>query len=123
MAKLANKDLTCQMTEELPEAYHALRDDFNHAVDTLHGALQAVGQNAASIDSAANEVSPAASELSKRTEQQAGSVEETAAALDQITATVKNSAQSEPRKPAALSPAPEPARRRPKRSSGRPLRR
>ncbi|HEY0124421.1 MAG TPA: globin-coupled sensor protein [Rhizobium sp.] len=93
MSSLANKDLRFHMSGELPEAYHALRDDFNNSVDTLSSALQAVGETTASINAAAREIGHAADDLSKRTEQQAASVEETAAALEEITNTVRTSAQ------------------------------
>lgn len=93
MASVADKDLTCRVASGVPEAYHPLRDDFNDAIETLRGALQAVGETAGSIDSAAGEVSAVATDLSRRAESQAASVEETAAALDQITVTVKDSAR------------------------------
>ena len=93
MQDVAAKNLTSRLTEELPEAYHPLRDDLNHSVETLCDALQAVGATSSSIGSTVREIATAAGDLSKRTEQQAASVEETAAALDQITATVRNSAQ------------------------------
>ena len=93
MAAMAGKDLTCRVSGDLPEAYHALRDDFNAAVGTLGGALHEVGEVSLSIDAVAREIAGAAEDLSRRTEQQAASVEETAAALDEITATVRNATQ------------------------------
>lgn len=92
MAAMADKDLTCRVSGALPEAYHALRDDFNAAVGTLDGALREVGDVSLSIDAVAREIAGAAEDLSRRTEQQAASVEQTAAALEEITATVRNSA-------------------------------
>src|SRR5690606_20667700 len=93
MAAMAGKDLTCRVSGDLPEAYHALRDDFNAAVGTLGGALHEVGEVSLSIDAVAREIAGAAEDLSRRTEQQAASVEETAAALEEITATVRNATQ------------------------------
>ena len=93
MASVAAKDLTCRVAGELPDAYHALRDDFNQAVATLESALAGVGRTSSSIDAAVQEIASATEDLSRRTEQQAASVEQTAAALEQVTATVKNSAQ------------------------------
>ena len=90
---IAAQDLTCQVSGDMPEAYHGLRDDLNGSVATLRAALQTVGENAVSIDAAALEISNAAADLSKRTEQQAASVEETAAAVEQITSTVKATAK------------------------------
>lgn len=90
---LAAKNLTSEVTDEVPAAYLGLRDDLNGSIATLRAALQTVGRNVATIDAAANEMSSAASDLSRRTEQQAASVEETAAALEEITVTVKATAK------------------------------
>ena len=73
IAGIAAQDLTSQVVGYLPDAYHALRDDLNGSVATLRHALQAVGENADSIDAAALEISHAADDLSRRTEQQAAS--------------------------------------------------
>ncbi len=93
MAIVADKDLTHRMSNDIPEAYHPLRNDFNNVVETLSSALKIVGESAASIDAAASEVSVAAGDLSRRTESQAASVEETAAALNEITVTVATAAK------------------------------
>ena len=92
LGRIADGDLTCEITQSFIPALDKLRHDFNSSVSTLRNALQKVGDNAASIDAAASEVSAAATDLSRRTEQQAASVEETAAALNEITATVQSSA-------------------------------
>ncbi|WP_378945743.1 methyl-accepting chemotaxis protein [Mesorhizobium sp. ANAO-SY3R2] len=93
LAKLAAKDLTYRMEEELPEAYRKLQSDFNAAIEQLEGAMQSVAGGTNAIQSGTQEMAVAADDLSRRTEQQAASLEETAAALDQITATVKKSAE------------------------------
>ncbi len=93
MAGMAAKDLTCRVSGDLPEAYHALREDFNQAVGTLESALAGVGKTSFSIDAAVHEIAGATADLSRRTEQQAASVERTAAAIEEMTATVKTSAQ------------------------------
>jgi methyl-accepting chemotaxis protein/chemotaxis signal transduction protein len=93
MAKLAAKDLTFRLTDDLPEAYRKLQEDFNSAIEQLEQALQSVRSSAQAIDSGTQEISTAADDLSRRTEQQASSLEETAAALDEITATVKKAAE------------------------------
>ncbi|KAB2863458.1 MAG: hypothetical protein F9K43_18995, partial [Bauldia sp.] len=80
MAAMAGKDLTCRVSGDLPEAYHALRDDFNAAVGTLGGALHEVGEVSFSIDAVAREIAGAAEDLSRRTEQQAAAVSSTEAA-------------------------------------------
>lgn len=92
LAKLAKKDLTFRLTEDLPEAYLKLKDDFNHAIEQIEEALSKVVQSAAAIRSGVSEIAAASDDLSRRTEQQAASLEETVASLDEITATVKKAA-------------------------------
>jgi methyl-accepting chemotaxis protein len=92
MAKLAARDLTYRMQENMPDAYIALQHDFNRAVEQLQDALGDVTGGVAKISSAAHEITAAADGVSRRTEQQAASIEETAAALQEITTTIKKSA-------------------------------
>ncbi|RTL72530.1 MAG: methyl-accepting chemotaxis protein, partial [Hyphomicrobiales bacterium] len=75
LAKLAAKDLTFRLNDNLPEAYAQLQSDFNHAVEQLSETLSAVSRSTGAIRSSSGEVSSAADELSKRTEQQAASLE------------------------------------------------
>jgi methyl-accepting chemotaxis protein len=93
MAKLAAKDLTFRLTDDLPDAYRKLQADFNAAMGQLEQALQGVVSSTQAMNSGTQEISTASSDLSRRTEQQASSLEETAAALDEITATVKKAAE------------------------------
>jgi methyl-accepting chemotaxis protein len=93
LSKLAAKDLTYRVGEDIPEAYLKLRTDFNSAIEQLEAALCEVNGAAGTIHNSAQEIGAAADDLSRRTEQQAASLEETAAALDQITTTVKKSAE------------------------------
>jgi methyl-accepting chemotaxis protein len=94
MAKLAAKDLTFRLTDDLPEAYRKLQADFNSAIEQLEIALQSVRNSTHVMHSGTQEISTASNDLSRRTEQQASSLEETAAALDEITATVRKTAES-----------------------------
>lgn len=93
MAAVATKDLTCEITGELPKAYQPLRDDFNNSVDILRRSLGSVAGVAISIEEATGKISHAADDLAKRTAEQASSVEKTAASLDQITVMVRATAQ------------------------------
>ena len=93
MARLAEKDLTFRLEEELPEAYAKLQSDFNYALEQIEEAVQGVRASTGAIGSGTREISSSADDLSQRTEQQAASLEETAAALDEITATVKKAAE------------------------------
>jgi methyl-accepting chemotaxis protein len=93
MAKLAAKDLTFRLTDDLPEAYRKLQADFNAALEQLEAALQGVKASTDVMNNGTQEIATASSDLSRRTEQQASSLEETAAALDEITATVRKAAE------------------------------
>jgi methyl-accepting chemotaxis protein len=93
LARLAAKDLTFRLTDDLPEAYAKLKADFNAAMEQLEEALQRVRASTQAMTSGTGEISTASNDLSRRTEQQASSLEETAAALDEITATVKKAAE------------------------------
>jgi methyl-accepting chemotaxis protein len=92
LSRLASKDLTARLSNDLPEAYAKLRDDFNAAMAEIESALHAVAHSGATIASSTSEISASADDLSRRTEQQAASLEETAAALDEITATSRKAA-------------------------------
>ena len=92
LGRLSDGDLTSTITEEFPEEFKQIRNDYNQAVSTLQEALTFVAANATSIRGGATEIANAADDLSRRTEQQAASLEETAAALDEVTATVNKTA-------------------------------
>jgi methyl-accepting chemotaxis protein len=94
LSRVAAKDLTFRLKEDLPEAYKKLQNDFNGALEQLDSALRSVRQSTSGITTGTQEISTAAEELSRRTEQQAASLEQTAAALDEITTTVHKTAGS-----------------------------
>jgi methyl-accepting chemotaxis protein len=91
--RLAAKDLTHRIEDELPNGYAALKGDFNQALHSLAETIGKILNSAETIHSGSDEIKAAADDLSKRTEQQAASVEETAAAVEEITASVKESAE------------------------------
>jgi len=93
LSRLAAKDLTARLNDDLPEAYAKLREDFNVAMVEIERALHAVAHSGATITSSTGEISASADDLSRRTEQQAASLEETAAALGEITATSRKAAE------------------------------
>ena len=90
MNAIATKDLSYRITDDLPAAYHELRDNFNHALEQLAETIGNIDAGASQINSGARSIQSSVDDLSKRTEQQAASVEETAAALEEITTTVKD---------------------------------
>ena len=83
LARVAAKDLSYRVTQELPPAYAQLQRDFNDAMQSLEDALHGVEATARTIGSGTQEITLSADDLSKRTEQQAASLEQTAAALDE----------------------------------------
>jgi methyl-accepting chemotaxis protein len=92
LARLAAQDLVFRMTDDLPQAYRSLQEDFNTAIGQLDDALAGVARNAHAMEAGSNQITTAADDLSQRTEQQAASLEETTAALDAITVTVDKTA-------------------------------
>lgn len=94
MARLAGKDLTYRMEEDMPDAYLQLKEDFNKAVGQLQNAMSDVIGGVEKINSTTREISAAADGLSQRTEQQAASLEETAGAIQEITTRIRKSADS-----------------------------
>ncbi len=86
--RLAKGDLIFRLIEWFPVDFKGLRMDFNQAMETLRGTVQAVAVNTAGISASAREITQASDDLARRTEHQAASLEQTAAALEQITATV-----------------------------------
>jgi len=93
LAATAAKDVSYRITDDLPEAYHGLKSDFNNALEELSATIAEIDSGASQIHSGAEEIRVAADDLSKRTERQAASIEQTAAALEQITTTVKDSSR------------------------------
>jgi methyl-accepting chemotaxis protein len=92
LSKLAAKDLTYRMSQEIPEAYRQLQVDFNAALSQLEAAMLSVAGSADAIHSGSREIASETTDLSRRTEQQAASLEETATTLDEVTAAAKRAA-------------------------------
>lgn len=94
MNRLAEGDLTAQISEAFPSDYEQLRADFNTTAQRLDQAMGAVNENADSIRGEVADISNAAMDLSQRTEKQAATLEETAAAIEELTASVSSAAES-----------------------------
>ena len=93
LKRLANGDLTAQITENFEGRFLPIKEDFNAAVVSLRNAMVEIAGSTTGVRSGSDEITTASEDLSKRTEQQAAALEETAAALDEITATVRRSAE------------------------------
>jgi methyl-accepting chemotaxis protein len=94
LSRLAARDLSFRITEDVPQVYERLRGDFNSALDELEAALANVLDGAGAISSSTTEIASAADDLSRRTEQQAASLEETAAALQEVMTAVTRNADA-----------------------------
>jgi len=92
LARLSAGDVASRLDQPFPQAYEALRQDFNAAVTALQGALGRIAGASADLRAGADEIAAASGDLARRTEGQAVNLEETASALDQITATVRRTA-------------------------------
>mgnify|MGYP003365296833 CR=1 FL=1 len=92
IGRIAERDLSGQVRDDLPAAYLTLRENLNSAMGALNGTLGAVLDTTQAIDRAAAEISSAAHDMAGRTERQASSVERTAATVEQVSATVSETA-------------------------------
>ena len=94
LAKLAEKDMTFRLSDDLPAGYKKLQGDFNSAVGDLETALDKVIVNATGVRSGMEEIATASDDLARRTEQQAANLEETTAALNEIREAARKTAES-----------------------------
>jgi len=93
LERMAEGDLTAQITDPFQPALEPLRVNYNKATKGLCEAMNSVSENAKVISNGSEEIRVSADDLAKRTEHQAASVEETAAALEEVTKTVASSSQ------------------------------
>ena len=89
---LSERDLTPRVAAELPPGYHALKSDFNAALDNLSAAMGDVGSRVSDIAANTAQINAAANEMAERTESQAGALEQTSVAMQEIVDTVNASA-------------------------------
>jgi methyl-accepting chemotaxis protein len=93
MEGLAGSDLTCRLTEALPDAYETLRSDFNVAMERLQQTMRDIARNTGGVRSGAAEIASASDDLAKRTSHQAETLAHAATSLDEITGTVRRTAE------------------------------
>ena len=94
LARLAAKDLSARIGDELPAAYARVRDDFNATVDAIESAMRHVRSSADAIASGAAEIATASSDFARRTEVQAANLEASTAAVREVSDGVDATAQS-----------------------------
>jgi methyl-accepting chemotaxis protein len=82
--RLAEGDLTADITQDYPAAYAELKDNFNAALAWLRRLIGTVGDTSSAIRTGAGQIAEASEQLARRTEANAASLEETTAAIAQI---------------------------------------
>ena len=102
LSSLAQGDLTRRIDDRFPEAYEALRTDFNDAIVRLEELMRTIRQAGDSVAGGSHEISQAATDLSRRTEQQAIGLGETSNALREVTAQMRVAAESADRAAAVV---------------------
>jgi len=93
LAKLAKKDLTCRIVDDMPEPFRRLKVHFNSAVERLADAFKTIGSSADNVRLGARQVASASNHSAERAGKQAAALEEAAAALGQITTAVAKTAK------------------------------
>ncbi|MCC6929736.1 MAG: MCP four helix bundle domain-containing protein [Gemmatimonadaceae bacterium] len=93
LGRIAERDLTAQMTGHYSGDFDRIRSAVNLAVTNLQRALGDVSASATQVSSASEEISAAAQSLAEGASEQASSLEEVAASLHEVSATAKNSAE------------------------------
>ncbi|WP_424928525.1 globin-coupled sensor protein [Amaricoccus tamworthensis] len=90
---IAHKQLGFRITDDLPPAYHKLRDDFNGALGELASTIDGIDSSVETINAQLATISSSADGLASRSAEQVASLENTAAALEEITQTVRETSQ------------------------------
>ena len=86
LQRLANKDLTIRILDELPPDYARLVTDFNAAADQVQHAMSVINGSIETIQSATREIATASADLSKRAEEHAYMIDATVNELGKVTA-------------------------------------
>jgi methyl-accepting chemotaxis protein len=94
LQKLSDGDLTFRLTEAFPDAYQALKENFNATMTQLEDTIRSLTSSAYEVTSASGEITTSTTDLSQRTEEQAASLQETSASMEQIATTVKKNAEN-----------------------------
>ncbi|EPX78481.1 methyl-accepting chemotaxis protein [Salipiger mucosus] len=90
--RLADRDLSCTIDNELPAAFESLRRDFNRAVGQLNGALVGARDMAQTFDEEAGALEGVTGDLSSRSERQANDLSNAARAMTEVTEALNNTA-------------------------------
>ncbi len=94
LSRLADKDLSYRLGDDMPDAYRQIRDDFNRMSEEVCSIIVRIADASTAVHGATTEIASGVSDLSVRTEHQASSLEETAASMEELTATVRQNASN-----------------------------
>ena len=93
LRKLAEGDLTCAITQNLPGELDDIRSTFNDTVGKFEHIVRRLRDSSSGLKIATQEILHGANDLSDRTIKQAASIEQTSAAMEQIAQTVTQNDQ------------------------------
>jgi methyl-accepting chemotaxis protein len=94
LRRLAEGDLTSEITAEFDEQFQAMKDDTNAVVERLERIVRQLRETSGSLKTATGEILGGISDLADRTTRQAATIEETSAAVESLTGTVAENARS-----------------------------
>ena len=94
LRRVADGDLSFEITTDVSPEHQGLKDDFNAAVASLRSAFANVTASAAAVTSGSNELAIASDDLASRTERQAATVETTSTNTQQIAQSVEATADA-----------------------------
>jgi methyl-accepting chemotaxis protein len=84
LGRLADGDLTAQISADFSPAYQTVKTNFNEALTSLRDLIGSVSESTMSIRTGSGEIAQASEDLARRTEANAASLEETSAAVTQM---------------------------------------
>lgn len=94
LARLSDNDLDCAITERFPQAYEALRTDFNRALEALRVVLRSASEASRDFETGACELASATADLSQRTERQSVALSAAAHATQTLSGSLNETADN-----------------------------
>ena len=94
MERVADGDLTQQVTGTFSGDCEVLQNAINSSITTLRDSMSQIVESTRNIDMSAQTVRQGNMSLSQRTENQAASLEETAASMEEMTSTIQSNAEN-----------------------------
>ena len=94
LGRLANNDLTQEMTETYRGDLDKVKCSINAVVQNLTQTITSVREAVQAVSSGAEQITKGNEDLSQRTSEQASALEETSASMEEMTSTVKQNADN-----------------------------